>query len=221
MLFHRKIWTIIKKQFLSGLLVTIPLIATYFVLRFLFNALDGLLNPIVRGFLGYNIPGLGAVVTLLLILLAGIITTNYAGALLYRWGDRLLARMPLIRVVYSATKQLMESVITPSTRAFSEVVLVEYPRCGVYAIGFLAGGNEIDRDGQRETMRLVFVPSTPTPFTGMVILVPEKDIYPIDMGVEEAIKLLVSGGIVAPPRIVIKDKIKNDEGSHAPGQSAG
>lgn len=221
MLFHRKIWTIIKRQFLSGLLVTIPLIATYFVLRFLFNALDGLLNPIVRGFLGYNIPGLGAVVTLLLILLAGIITTNYAGALLYRWGDRLLARMPLIRVVYSATKQLMESVITPSTRAFSEVVLVEYPRRGVYAIGFLAGRSEIDRDGEGETMRLIFIPSTPTPFTGMVILVPEKDIYPIDMGVEEAIKLLVSGGIVTPPRIVIKDKIVNGEGPDAPGQSIG
>jgi uncharacterized membrane protein len=194
----------IKKQFMAGLLVTIPLIATYFVLRFLFESLDGILSPLVFHWLGYNIPGVGAAVTIILIFLAGIITTNYLGSKLYVWGDKFLVRTPLVRIVYSAAKQFIESMVSPSSKAFSEVALIEYPRRGVYAVGFVSGQSRIREGATEQVMRMVFIPSTPTPFTGMVILLPESDIHPIDITVEEAVKILVSGGIVTPDTIVMK-----------------
>lgn len=200
-----KIGNVIKRHFVSGLLVTIPLIVTYFVLRFLFSALDGLLNPIVRDVLGYNIPGLGAAVTLLLVLLAGIITTNFIGARVYHHGDRILGRLPLVRIFYTASKQLVDSVLAPRERAFSEVVLIEYPRKGLYAVGFLSNRCRVlEKAGERK-MSLVFIPSTPTPFSGMVVAVPDEDVYPVKMSVEEAVKLLVSGGIAAPGLISMKN----------------
>lgn len=212
-----KIWATIKRQFISGLLVTVPLMVTYFILRFLFDLLDGILNPIMNHILGYNVPGLGAVVTLILILLAGIITTNYFGARLYQWGDRSLGKTPLVRIVYTAAKQLVQSMFTPQARAFSEVAIIEYPRKGIYAIGFLSGKSEIRRPESVSEMRLVFIPSTPTPFTGLVVFMQEKDIYPIDIGVEKAVKLLVSGGIVAPEVINMTVKKDDHEVEHAPG----
>ena len=211
--------TVIKRNFVSGLLVTVPLITTYFVLRVLFNALDGIFNPIVNDLLGYDIPGLGAVVTILLILLAGIVTTNYIGARIYEWGDRSLGRTPLVRIIYTAAKQLVQSLVTPSAKAFSEVALVEYPRKGVYIIGFLSGKSRLQDEENKyaESVRMVFIPSTPTPFTGLVIFVPEKDIYPIDIGLEEAVKIMVSGGIATPPVINMIKGRNCREATHVTG----
>lgn len=204
-----KVGTIIKKHFVSGLLVTVPLIVTYFVLRFLFTTLDSLLGPVTRDLLGYDIPGLGAAVTILLILLAGVITTNFIGARMYHLSDLVLGRMPLVRIVYSAAKQLVNSVLTPKERAFSEVVLIEYPRRGLFVIGFLSNRCRLRRNGTEDNVALVFVPSTPTPFSGMAVVIPIADIYPIDMSVEEAVKLLVSGGIAAPDLIEMKSIVKS------------
>ncbi|MEZ5358005.1 MAG: DUF502 domain-containing protein [Candidatus Zixiibacteriota bacterium] len=217
----QKISHILKKQFVSGLLVTVPIIVTYFVLRFLFKTLDGLLNPVVQKLLGYDIPGLGAVVTILGILLAGIITTNYIGARLYSWSDGFLGRTPLVRIVYTAAKQLVQSMIAPKVRAFSEVAFVEYPRKGMFAIGFLSGNSDIIVNNENREMRPVFIPSTPTPFTGLVVFVPVEDVHPVDMGVEAAIKVLVSGGIVAPERIRVTKSNQTREESHAPGELVG
>jgi len=203
-----KIGNVIKRQFISGLLVAVPVIVTYFVLRFLFDTLDGLLSPVVERLLGHHIPGLGAVATIALILIAGIITRNFIGARLYLWGDTLLAGMPLVRSVYSAAKKLSESMLSPQNRAFSEVVLVEYPRTGLYAIGFLAHRSRVVEPAGEKRMAVVFVPTTPTPFTGTVLLVPEKDVYPVDMSVEEGIKLVVSGGIVSPDTVTLKSVSK-------------
>ncbi len=199
-----KVGTVIKKQFVSGLLVTIPLIVTFFVLRFLFESLDGLLNPFVHGLLGYDIPGLGAAVTILLILLAGIVATNFIGARLFHQGDRILGRLPLVRIIYTAAKQLVDSMLAPKERAFSEVVLVEYPRKGLFAIGFLSNRIRLDLEANDQEMAMVFMPSTPTPISGMVVLVPVVDIHFLDVTVEEAIKILVSGGITAPKLLKFK-----------------
>jgi len=214
-----KIGTVIKRHFVSGLLVTVPLIVTYFVLRFLFSTLDGLLNPIMYDLLGYDIPGLGAVVTLLLILLAGIITTNFIGARVFHLSDRILGRLPLVRIFYTATKQLVDSVLAPKERAFSDVVLVEYPRKGLFVIGFLSNRCRIVRETEETGVSLVFVPSTPTPFSGMVVAVPDEDVYRVDLTVEAAVKLLVSGGIAAPELIKL-NKLKH-EVADASGQSIG
>ncbi len=198
-----KIGSFCRKHFISGLLVTVPIIVTFIVLRFLFSLLDGFLDPVVQRLLGYRIPGLGLVVTLIVIVLAGLISRNYFGARLYRLGDRALARMPLVRVIYTAAKQLVQAMATPRTRAFSEVALIEYPRKGVFAIGFLSGRLNVTAGANREMTRIVFVPSTPTPFSGFTVFVPESDIYPADVSVEEALKLLVSGGVLAPDEIRI------------------
>jgi uncharacterized membrane protein len=199
-----KIGNLIKRRFISGLLVTVPLIVTYFVLRFLFNALDSLLNPVMHKLLGYDIPGLGAAVTLLMILLTGIITTNFVGARVYHHGDRVLGRLPLVRIIYTAARQLVDSMLTPRERTFSEVVLVEYPRKGLHVVGFLTSRSRLRRESDESDVALVFIPSTPTPFSGLVVMVPMDEIYPLDISVEEAVKMLVSGGITTPDLLKLK-----------------
>jgi uncharacterized membrane protein len=216
-----KFWAVIKRHFVSGLLVTVPLIVTFFVLRFLFVAFDGLLNPIMHDLLGYNIPGLGAVVTILLIVLTGIITTNFAGARIYHYSDRFLGRMPLVRIVYTAAKQLVDSIFVARERAFSEVVLVEYPRKGLFVVGFLSNKCRLRQGDSEEEMTLVFIPSTPTPVSGIVVLVPKEDVYPIDISIEEAVKILVSGGIATPELLSMKKTTLKDEVTNASGQPVG
>jgi len=199
---------IIRRQFLSGVLVVVPLILTYVVLRFLFDKIDGILSPLLYNLLGYHLPGLGIFTTLLIIILTGFLTRSIIGATAYRYGDRLLTRTPIIRIFYLAAKQLVEALTMPGVKAFKEVVMVEYPRKGLYIVAFATSCVRYVKDGGR-SIRLVgiFVPSTPTPVTGMVVFVPEEEVTPLDMTVEEAVKLLVSGAIVSPP--VLKRAEKN------------
>jgi len=215
--FLNKTGTTVRRWFISGLLAVVPLIATYLVLRLLFNSLDGILGPLTRRYFGHDVPGLGVAVTIILIFLAGIITTNYVGAWLYRWGDKFLIRTPLVRIIYSATKQLMESMASPNARVFSEVVLVEYPRLGIYTMGFLSGKSRVKKGGDESDMFLVFLPSTPTPFTGMTVLFPKSEIYPLDISMETAVKLLVSGGIASPETLPIKETSESGEVFDAAG----
>ncbi|MCX6830293.1 MAG: DUF502 domain-containing protein [candidate division Zixibacteria bacterium] len=193
---------IIKRQFLSGVLVVVPLILTYLVLRFLFETVDGILSPLIFKLLGYSIPGLGIIATVLIILLMGIVTRNLVGAKLYGYGDKMLTKTPLIRIIYSAAKQLIEAVSVPNIKTFKEVVMIEYPRQGLYAVGFATAKIKFQggKDGDKKLVG-VFIPSTPTPMTGMVVFIAEEDVICMDITVEEGIKLIVSGGIVSPQTI--------------------
>jgi uncharacterized membrane protein len=193
---------ILRRQFLSGILVVVPLILTYVILRFLFEAIDGILSPYLVKLFGYSIPGLGIITTILLILLTGFFTRSIVGDSIYRRSDRFLARMPLIRIFYLAAKKLIEAIAIPRNRAFKQVVLFEYPRRGAYALGFSTTKIELAREEHdRNDLVGIFVPSTPTPVSGIVIFVPPEDIIPLDISVEEGLKLIVSGGIVAPPTL--------------------
>jgi len=198
----RIIWDIIKRQFFSGVLVVVPLILTYIVLRFLFEAVDGILSPLIFRLIKHNIPGLGIIATILIILIAGILTRNFIGAGLIRFGDSVLAKTPVIRIFYLAAKQLIEAMTVPSAKTFKEVVMIEYPRKGVYAVGFATAKIKF-QGGQEGENKLIgfFIPSTPTPMTGIVVFVAEGDVICLDITVEEGIKLIVSGGIVSPPTI--------------------
>ena len=129
----RQLLNILKRYFVSGVLVIVPLILTYLVLKFLFDAVDNILRPIIEKAFGYYVYGLGVLTTLLLILLAGVLTRNFLGAQLYGLGERVLGRMPIIRPIYSAAKQLLEAIAMPSTASFKEVVFVEYPMRGRYS----------------------------------------------------------------------------------------
>lgn len=201
----------LKNYFLSGVLVVVPLILTYIVLKFLFETLDGILNPLIEKLFGYSITGLGIITTILIIILAGIFTRNIVGAKIYRIWDSILNKVPFIRPVYSAAKQLLEAITLPSMGkgSFKEVCLIEYPRKNCYALGFLSNRLESDMDGTMKTFVSVFVPSTPTPVSGMVVLVPPDEVIPLEMSVEEGIKFLVSGGVASPETLKRKEMIDN------------
>lgn len=196
---------LLKRYFVSGVLVVVPLILTYIVLKFLFESIDGILQPVIHKLLGYFVPGLGIVVTLLIVFLAGILSRNYVGARIYKIGERILSKLPIIRPIYSSAKQLLESVTGPSVKSFKEVALVEYPRKGSWVIGFISNHFEIAMNEKKINHISVFVPSTPTPVSGMVVILPVEDVYPIDMTIEEGIKFLVSGGVAAPGMIKTKN----------------
>lgn len=190
-----------RRRFISGLLVVVPLVVTYLVLKFLFETIDGILAPLVQAVFKRHIPGVGLLATLLLVIVAGWITTGVAGGRLVKIWEAWLVRLPLVRVVYGAAKQVLESVSKGERSGFQQVGMVEYPRAGLFTICFLSNRLEVDARTGPEERITAFIPSTPTPFTGFVILVRPADVIPLDISVEEAIKLVVSGGIVAPPRL--------------------
>jgi len=192
---------VVKRHFVSGMLVVVPLILTYLVLKFLFEAVDGIMQPLILGIFGYYVPGLGLVTTILVITLTGLLIRNFIGARLYRAGDRILERVPIIRPIYSAAKQFLEAVAIPTRNSFKSVVLIEYPRPGIWAMAFLSNRMEVEVRGGNQRLVSVFVPSTPTPISGMVVLVPEEEATILDMTVEEGIKFLVSGGVASPSLI--------------------
>ncbi len=195
----------VRVHFVSGILVVVPIILTYIVLKFLFESIDGILQPVLERILGYSIYGLGVLTTILLIILAGVFTRNFLGARIYGIGEKILVQMPIIRPVYSAAKQLLEAVTMPSMNSFKEVVLVEYPRREVYALGFISNRINCDIAGALREYVSVFIPSTPTPISGMVIMVPRDQIVTVDMTIEEGIKFLVSGGVASPELIKKKE----------------
>jgi uncharacterized membrane protein len=146
------------------------------------------------------IPGLGLVLVVLIVLVVGILTRNFVGRRMVRLGERIVDRIPLARVLYVGVKQLMEALILQKSKAFQKAALIEYPRKGVYAIAFITGESrgEVQQLTEKKMIN-VFVPTTPNPTSGFYILIPEDELKILDMTVEEAFKLIVSGGIVSPP----------------------
>jgi uncharacterized membrane protein len=202
---RQKLNTALRRYFLSGILVIVPLIITVWVLRFLFIRVDGLLSPFLTKLLGYNIPGLGVVATIILIFLAGFLTANVIGLRLFRIWEIFLIKTPLVRTIYGSSKQLVEAMTTTEKESFKQVVLVEFPRKGMFCLGFLTRGIEVERKDTKDELMAVFIPSTPTPFTGWTMLFPKGEVFPLDMTIEEGIKFFVSGGIASPERLNRRD----------------
>ena len=194
-------WVKIKQYFISGVLVVVPVILSFLVLRFLFETVDGILQPLLNNLLGFYRTGFGLLTTLLIIMLAGVLTRNLIGAQLYSIGDRFLAKMPLVRPFYSGSKQLLESLTGTGATSFQEVALIEYPRQGLYSLCLVSQRNRIVVDGVEREYCVCFVPSTPTPVTGMAVMVPAEKVTPVDMTIEEGVKFFVSGGAVSPELI--------------------
>jgi len=193
---------LIRNRFISGLIVIVPLVITYQVLRFLLLKLDGILNPLVSHYTGYTVPGLGIVTTVLAVLLVGLVAHSVVGRRLIRAWENLLIRVPLVRTVYTPAKQLLETFTLSAESSYSRVALVEYPRKGVWVIGFLAQDVDLRNGGIEEEYAAVFIPSTPTPFTGFMAMIPKADTRPIDLPVEDALKFLVSGGVTCPKSLL-------------------
>lgn len=194
----RQILRTLRRVFVSGILVVVPVTVTLFVLYFLFQKIDGLLSPLFVKYIGFSLPGMGFVATLLLIFGAGITARNVIGGRLFGLGELIFIRTPLVRAVYTAAKQLLEAVTSPDRKAFNRAVMIEYPRAGIFTIGFASAETELRTGGHKQNMIAIFVPSTPTPVTGFVVLLPASEVYELHISTEEAIKYIVSGGFAAP-----------------------
>lgn len=189
----------LRNYLIAGFLVILPLGVTVFVLVALFRFLDSLLGPLFRVF-GLRVPGLGLVSGVLLILGTGAMASNVLGRRVVQLFDRIMLRIPFARTIYAATKQLSDSLLQQNRGAFREAVLLEWPRDGLYTVGFVTG--ETRGEAQAKTAERVvnvFVVTTPNPTTGFLCLVPESQIVPLEMSVEDALKLVMSAGIVTPP----------------------
>ena len=210
---REKLNTALRRYFLSGILVIVPLIITIWVLRFLFIRVDGLLSPFLTKLLGYNIPGLGVVGTVILIFLAGFFTANVIGLRLFRIWEIFLIKTPLVRTIYGSSKQLVEAMTTTEKDSFKQVVLVEFPRKGMFCLGFLTRVIEVEGKDTKDELVAVFIPSTPTPFTGWTMLFPKEEVVIVDMTLEEGIKFFVSGGIASPEKLTHKNisKLSNED----------
>jgi len=195
----------LRNYFLTGIIVTAPIAITIFLVWQFITFLDSYVGRLVpvrynpETYLPFGIPGIGLVVMLAFLTLIGFVTAGFAGRTLVRTGERLLSRMPIVRSVYGTLKQIFETVLNQSSRSFREVVLIEYPRRGIGAIGFVTGPTQGEvQERTDEDLVNIFLPTTPNPTSGFLLFVPRKDLIQLDMTVEEGIKLVISGGIVTP-----------------------
>ncbi|XDZ66949.1 DUF502 domain-containing protein [Alphaproteobacteria bacterium LSUCC0684] len=205
----------LRRWFLAGFLVTAPILLTGYLTWLIIGIIDGYvsnflpenLNP--QTYVDFPLPGFGLIIGGLTIIIIGALTTGFLGRSLLRFGERMLNGVPVIRSVYGATKQIMETVMASQSDAFREVVLIEYPRRGIWAIGFVTGTTRGEvQNMSKEQLVNVFVPTTPNPTSGFLLFFPREDLITLEMGVEEAVKMVVSGGIVTPsdPRADRKPK---------------
>jgi len=200
----------LKKNFITGLLVVVPVAVTVFVLKALLIWIDGILGDIERDLLGHYYPGLGITTLLLLILVIGIISANYIGnRVLHAW-DRLMRRLPLVRGIYSTVKQMMETFSTAQN--FHGVGLVEYPRKGCYSIGFITGQVDDRTMGLSGKYLSVFVPTTPNPTAGFLLLLPENEVRKLNVTVDQGMKYIVSLGLVTMNELQAENLLQEKPG---------
>ncbi len=190
----KKIRDFFKKYFITGLLVILPVWATYYVLTALLGVIDGILGDLLAHFLGYRIPGLGIVTLIVFVLLVGMLFANYLGSQIVRVSDELLHKVPLVRGVYFTVKQVMETF--SMKHQFHGVALVEYPRKGCYSVGFMTGEAPGDALGLAGRFVTVFVPTTPNPTAGFLLILPESEVTKLPMTVEQGMKFIISLGLV-------------------------
>jgi uncharacterized membrane protein len=187
----------LRSYFITGLLVFIPLVATVYIIWLAFIFLDGILRPLVKVVLPWDVAGLSLIVTVLVILVLGFIATVAAGKKALEIFEDTLSRVPIISGIYAAVKQTSSVFLMQKEGRFKGVVLVEHPRKGVYSIGFTAGASvDVVQEKTEEETVNVFIPSTPNPTTGFLIMVPARDVIPIDLTVDEAMRVILSGGFM-------------------------
>ena len=190
----------------AGILVIAPISITFYVAWLFINFVDSKVTPLIpvqynpETYLPFALPGLGLLVLIVALMLIGAMTAGFLGRLWTRFSEQLLARMPVVRSIYSAVKQILETVLAQQSNAFRDVVLVEYPRRGIWAIAFITGRTEGEVQSVTEEECInIFLPTTPNPTSGFLLFVPKTDLITLSMSVEEAIKMVISGGIVTPP----------------------
>ena len=189
----------LKRTLAIGLLLLLPIVSTYLILRFVFNNVDDVLAPVVEQAIGRSIPGSGILALLILVYVAGILGRSVIGRKIVPVGQNILLGIPIIRAVYSPAKQLIESFFGgPQHTGFKRVVIIEYPRSGVWTIGFLTA---VTTNEKLDQLGVVYIPTAPMPNSGWVIMVKMSEVYHTDMTVSNAMNMVLSGGIITPKLI--------------------
>lgn len=196
----------LRAYLLTGVIVTAPIAITVWLTWNFIHWVDVQITPLIPAaynpgsYLPFSVPGLGLLVMLVFLTLVGFIAANFFGRALIHLGERLVGRMPVIRSIYATAKQIIETVLRNSSQSFRQVVLMEYPRKGIWSIAFLTG--EATGELQRrlgDDWITVYMPTTPNPTSGFLLMARRTEVIPLDMSVEEAIKLIISTGVIVPP----------------------
>jgi len=194
----------LRKWIVAGLLAIVPVAVTFAVLRWIVQTLDGTLLILPEAWqpdrlIGFHIPGFGVLLTLAILLIVGAVVSNFFGRKIAQWGDSLVTRIPVVRSIYSSVKQVSDTLFSPGGNAFRTAVLVQWPRPDVWTIGFVTGtpGGDVSNYLVGEYLS-VYVPTTPNPTGGYFVMLRKSDCIELKMSVDEALKYVISMGVVAP-----------------------
>ena len=194
----------LRKYLIAGLLIWLPLAITLWVIDFIVTTMDRTLQVLPASWhpdqvLGVHVPGLGAVVSVIILLLTGVLAANIIGARMFAWWERVLVKIPIVRPIYSSVKQVSDTLFASSGNSFRKVVLIEFPNRGQWTFGFVVGapGASVERDLGRELIT-VYVPTAPNPTSGYVLMVPPTELKEVDVTVDDALKFHLSMGVVPP-----------------------
>ena len=196
--FISKIFKKISNNFFKGILISVPVIITFYIAWGLIKFFDKQASPLLGTF-PYELPGFGLIIVFVFFSLIGFLTTGLFGRIFSSSIEKILSKIPVLRNIYSGLKQLFETILSKKSNSFREVILLEYPRKGIWAMGFLTGDTkgEVNRK-TKDQMVNIFVPTTPNPTSGFLLFVPKKDILVLNMTVEEGIKMIISAGMLTP-----------------------
>lgn len=197
----------IRRYLIAGLLVWLPIWVTLLVIKFVIDILDGTMSLLPHAYqpeqlLGFAVPGLGVVISILVVFFTGMLVANFLGRKLVAFGEGIVARIPLVRSIHSAVKQVAVTLFSKDGQSFRKVYLVEYPRKGLWSVAFQAGtcADEITKQVGEE-MITIFIPTTPNPTSGFLMLIPKKEAVELKMSVDQALKFIISLGVVQPNRV--------------------
>lgn len=194
----------LRGKIVAGLVTVAPILATVWILTVLFNFFDGFAAPLLDSLLPIHIPGLGVIIALIFMYLLGILVTNFLGKKIVSIGEAILRKIPLANTIYGTAKQITQSVSGASNKAFKKAVLINYPRPGLWTIAFVTGDSI---DGNGVSYYHLFVPTTPNPTSGVMVIIPQDDVIDSNLTVEEALKTIISGGMLGPKvNEIAKDK---------------
>jgi uncharacterized membrane protein len=204
----------LRGYFLTGLIIVGPVAITIYVVWWFINLVDGWVKPLIPqsylpdNFLPFNVPGVGLIIGIISLMFVGALAANLFGRTIVSYGEMMLDRMPVVRGVYRLLKQIFTTVFSKQGTGFKRVGLIEFPRRGLYAVVFVSGDppHEIqEKLGNGDRLMTVFMPNAPNPTTGFVMFMPAKDVILLDMQIDDAAKLVISAGLVAPPQDKLKE----------------
>jgi len=196
----------IKKYLLTGILTLLPTAASIYVLWAVIQFMDGIFADLLVFVIGKKIPGLGMILTLAVILIAGFLASNFIGRALLRISDLIISKIPIASNIYKTVKQIVDAFYSGDKKSFKQVVMIEYPRKGLFVLAFLTGDSkgEVQHKTDQDVVN-VFLPTTPNPTSGFLLFVPKKDVVFLDMPVEDGLKMIISGGVVVPSYPAVKE----------------